>query len=66
MTDHNRFKLAVAGLILALITFSLFTYMPQLAHSAPADFLQGFSGGVALGCFFAVLHYGRLLRRARA
>ncbi|MBD1394150.1 hypothetical protein [Mucilaginibacter glaciei] len=66
MTDRTRFIIAVTGLILSVIVFLLFTFIPQLAASAKADFWQGFSGGIALGSFLAVLHYGNGLRKRRA
>jgi hypothetical protein len=66
MTTKTRFQLSVTGLIISVLIFLVFTFIPQLKALNQADFWQGFSGGIAMGSFLGVLHYGREMKAERA
>jgi len=65
MTNNTRFKIALIALIISLAVFVAFMYIPQFMALKVANFMQGFAGGIAMGAFLGVLHYGREVRRAR-
>ena len=65
MTAKTRFQLSVTGLIISVLIFLAFTFIPQLKALNKADFWQGFSGGAAMGAFLGVLHYGREMKGER-
>ena len=65
MTNNTRFKIALIALIMSLAFLVAFIYIPQFMALKAASFMRGFTGGIAMGAFLGVLHYGRELRRAR-
>ena len=65
MTTRSRFYIAITATVVAVIVFILTSSVDYFQHGKISNFLQGFSGGIALGAFLGVLTFGSKLRREK-
>ncbi|RFZ81757.1 hypothetical protein DYU05_18220 [Mucilaginibacter terrenus] len=65
MTTTTRFYIALIAAIASVIVFILSTYTLSFGNGEPANFLQGFSGGLGFGSFLGVITYGIKLRKEK-
>lgn len=65
MTTRNRFYLCIIATVLALIVFIVTNFTGYFSHGKVSDFVQGFSGGIALGALLGVFTFGNKLRQEK-
>jgi hypothetical protein len=65
MTTRTRFYIAITATIMAVIVFIESNFLGFFGAGETANFIQGFSGGIAFGAFLGVLTYGTRLRQEK-
>ncbi|RWY49278.1 hypothetical protein [Mucilaginibacter gilvus] len=61
----KKFYIALVVTVLAVIVFILTNFTPYFRGNKMADFMQGFSGGLAAGALIATLSWGVQWKREK-